>query len=93
MTDGSGTDFGGLLWVIGLGLGTLLLGAILFYGGAQSLKRRREAGAPLGARHATRAEAAAAGGDRRSSGTYLIRLGLPVAAAVVLIAVVVALYI
>ncbi len=87
------TDGGGLLWVAINVLGPLLLAGALAYGGYQSLKRRRQTGKPLGARHATPAEAAAAGGERRSSGTYLLRLGLPVAAAVVLIAGVVALYI
>lgn len=92
MTDGSGTDFGGVLWVIGLGLGTLLLGAVLAYGGAQSSKRRGRTGAPVDARHASPAEAAAAGGDRRSSSTYLLRLGIPVLGAVALIVIIRALY-
>lgn len=86
MTDG------GVLWVAINVLGPLLLAGALAYGGYQSVKRRGRAGKPVGARHATPVEAAAAGGERRSSGTYLLRMGLPVAAAVVLIAVVVALY-
>lgn len=93
MESGSGTDFGGVLWVSISVLGPLLLAAALAYGGYSTIKRRRRTGAPVGARNATPSEAAAAGGDRRSSSTYLMRLGLPVAAAMVLIAVVVALYI
>lgn len=86
------TDGGGILWVAINVLGPLLLAGALAYGGYQTLQRRRRTGATLGARVATPAEAAAAGGERRSSGTYLLRLGIPVAIAVVLIAVVVALY-
>jgi len=93
MTDGSGTDLGGLLWVIGLGLGTLLLGAVLAYGGTQTLKRRGRTGAPVDARTATPGEAAAAGGEHRSSTSYLLRLGIPIAAAVALILIITALYI
>ena len=87
------TDGGGFLWVAINVLGPLLLAGALAYGGYQSMRRRGRAGKPVDARRATPSEAAAAGGEHRSSSTYLVRLGLPVAAAVVLIAVVVALYI
>jgi hypothetical protein len=85
-------DISGLLWALINIVGPLLLAGVLAYGGYQTIKRRQRTGTTLDARRATPAEAAAAGGDRRSSNTDLMRLGIPVAAAVVLIAVVVALY-
>lgn len=93
MTDGSGTDFGGVLWVAITILGPLLLAGAFGYGVYQTVQRRRRTGASLDARRASPAEAFSAGGERRSSGTYLMRLGIPVAAAVVLIVVVVTRYI
>ncbi len=85
-------DLSGFLWLLIIIIGPILLAAALAYGGYQTFRRRRRTGAPLDARQATPGEAAAAGGEQRRSGTYLMRLGLPVAAAVVLIAVAMALY-
>jgi hypothetical protein len=85
-------DLSGSMWFLITVIGVALLGAALAWGGFQTFKRRERTGAPIGARHATSAEAAAAGGERRSSGTYLMRLGIPVAAVCLLLIVVFALY-
>jgi hypothetical protein len=86
-------DFGGIFWAMATIGGPLILGAILAYGGYQSIQRRRRMGLPVGARPANAAEAAhVAATERRSTSTYALRFGVPLLAACVLTAVVIALY-
>lgn len=79
------------------GIGVLVLGLILAWGGYSSVQYRKRRGLPLGARPATGPEAAqnaAVGqGREKSTGEYALRLGLPVLAALLLVAIVAWMYI
>jgi hypothetical protein len=83
----------GLGWLLMNLIGPLLLAAALAYGGYETYRRRRARGLPVGPRAIDPGRAAALD-DRpsRSAGTYLVRLGLPVLAALILIAIVAKLY-
>jgi hypothetical protein len=85
-------DFSGSMWFSMTVIGVLALGVLLAWGGYQTWLRRSRTGEPIDARQASPREAAMAGGERRSSTTYLTRLGIPVAAVCVLLIVVIALY-
>ena len=84
----------GLGWLLMNLAGPILLGLLLAWGGYQTYVWRRRRGLPIGARRASPHEAAVnvAHGqgydDRKTS--LLVALGLPVAATLVLIAIVVA---
>jgi hypothetical protein len=83
-------DLSGWGYVIIDIVAVVALGAMIAWGGHQSVEYRRRRGKPLGPRPATPEEAAmnrALGqGHERSSGTYLLRLGLPVIVALLLVA-------
>jgi hypothetical protein len=83
----------GLGWLLMNLIGPLLLAAALAYGGYETYRRRRARGLPVGPR-SIEPGLAAAMDDRpsRSSGTYILRLALPVLAALILIAIVAKLY-
>jgi hypothetical protein len=86
-------DFSGIFWAMMTVGGPLILAAILAYGGYQSIRRRRRLGLPVGPRAASPAEAAyVAATERRSTGTYALRLGLPLLAACALTVALIALY-
>jgi hypothetical protein len=86
-------DFSGVFWAMMTVGGPIILAAILAYGGYQSFQRRRQRGLPVGARPASPAEAAhVAATDRRSTGTYALRLGIPLLLACAITAAVIALY-
>jgi hypothetical protein len=82
-------DFSGWGYVIVDIVAVLVLGAVLAWGTHESLEYRRQRGKTLEARRATPKEAAmnrALGqGHERSSGNYLLRLGLPVLLALLLV--------
>jgi hypothetical protein len=71
-------------------LAVIALGAALAWGGYQSLEHRQRRHKPIDARAATPEEAAMnralEQGEEKSSSNYLLRLGLPLLAAVLLVA-------
>jgi hypothetical protein len=86
-------DFSGVLWAMATIGGPAILAVVLALGGYRTIQRRQRLGLPVGARPASPAQAAhVTATERRSTGTYFLRLGLPVLATCVLIAVVIALY-
>jgi hypothetical protein len=86
-------DFSGIFWSLATIGGPIILAVVLALAGYRTIQRRRRLGLPVGARPASPGQAAyVAATERRSPGTYMLRLGLPVLATCVLIAVVIALY-
>ena len=83
-------DLSGWGYVIIDIVAVIALGALLAWGSHESLEYRRRRGKPIDARSATPQEVAtdrALGqGHERSSGNYLLRLGLPVVVALLLVA-------
>lgn len=83
-------DFSGWGYFIVDIVAVIVLGAALAWGTRESREYRRRRGKALEARSATPAEAAvnrALGqGHERSSGNYLLRLGLPVIVALLVVA-------
>jgi len=89
-------DISAFLWALMTIGGPLVLALILAYGGYQTIRRRSRTRAPVGPRAATPEEAALnerlGQGREKSFGTYALRLGLPVAAALALVAAAAVLY-
>jgi hypothetical protein len=83
-------DLSGWGYVIIDIVAVIVLGALLAWGSHESLEYRRRRGRSIDARSATPQEVAtnhALGqGHERSSGNYLLRLGLPVIVALFLVA-------
>jgi hypothetical protein len=79
------TGWGGIaMWA-----GAVVLGLVIAWGTYRSVQYRHERGLPVGARPESPEEAARSGPrNDRGFGTYMLRLGLPVLAACLLIAIV-----